>query len=238
MAKTGHPNFDYTISSPWRVANHNWHLVGNHSGSSLSAADAQTFMEGPDSPMALCFAPFIHPVTSTIERSAYYDGINSAPIFTATYSTGSPAPADIRPSGDAFDNVLSGQEPLEVCVMLEARVGLSSRSKPVYMRKFIHAVPAGNLSAGTGNIPTYSFTGAAATAATKMGDGSWFGNRVYISPTGRQPASNDWEALAVPGNHQMPRGRKRKSVSSGSSLFDTALKLAEDATGLVGRKIL
>lgn len=234
MAKTGHPNFDYTISSPWRSGLHLWHLVGNHSGSSFTAADAQTFMEGAESPMALSFAPFICPTTSTIERSAYYNGQDSAPIFTRTYSSGSPAPTAIHPTGAALSEDTTGQEPLEVCVMLEAQAGLSTRSKPVYMRKYIHAICVGNLTPGTDGVPNWVFTADAAAAATAMGDGSWFGNRVYCSPSGRQPATNDWAAIVVPGNHQMPRGRKRKTAAtSGSSVLSAAEKLALAGLGYV-----
>lgn len=229
MAKTGHPNFDYSIASPWRTGPHVWHLVGNHSGSSFNAADAKTFMEGAASPFALSFGPFIEPTHTTVVRSAYYDGSTSAPIFTNTYSVDNPVPTPLVPTATAFTNHGSAIEPLEVCVMLEARAGLSSRSKPVFMRKFIHAIPITNLGAGAGGVPNWVFTTEAAAAATAMGDGSWFGNRVYCSPSGRQPSSNDWQALVVPGNHQMPRGRKRKSVTTGSSLFSRALALAEDA---------
>lgn len=231
MAKTGHPNFDYTLQSPWRTGYHQWHLVGNHSGSSFGASDAQTFMEGTSSPFALCFGPFIETGHTSVVRSAYYDGSTSAPVFTNTYDTDNPAPTPLVPTGLAFsDTETSESLPLEVCVMLEAEAGLSSRSKPVYLRKFIHAIPGGyqDVASGTG-IPNWIFADAAATAATKMGDGSWYGNRVYCSPSGRQPSSNDWQALLVPGNHQMPRGRKRKVAGTNSSIFNSALGLAEQA---------
>jgi hypothetical protein len=237
VAKTGHPNFDYSISSPWRTGAHTWHLVGNHSGSSFNASDAKTFMEGVASPFALCFAPFIEPSHSSVVRSAYYDGETSAPVYVAIYDTDNPAPTPLHPTATGFAHSGSTSEPLEVCVMLEARAGLSSRSKPVYMRKFIHCIPVDNLGLGTGGVPQWTFTSAAASAAAAMGDGSWFGNRVYCSPSGRQPSTNDWVAQVQPGNHQMPRGRKRKSVSTSSSLFNDALQLAEAATGIVGRAL-
>lgn len=230
MAKTGHPNFDYVISSPWRTGLHEWHLTGNHSGSSFSATDAQTFMEGASSPFALCFAPFISSSDGTVTRTAYYNGQDSAPVFTNTYSETNPVPTPLEPTGNAW--LASGpQEPLEVCVMLEARAGLGSTSKPVFLRKYVHGVPTGNIASGTDGVPNWVFAGAAATAATKMGDGSWFGSRVYIAPSGRQPASNDWQALVVPGNHQMPRGRKRKAPGGNSSIFNIAEKLALTAVG-------
>jgi hypothetical protein len=91
LAKTGHPNFVYAISSPWRTQRHVWSLTGNHSGSSLSSGDAETFMTGASSPFALSFAPFLTAApdgASTysefdhqVVRAAYYNGEDAAPVW-------------------------------------------------------------------------------------------------------------------------------------------------------------
>lgn len=215
MAKTGHPNFVYDVSSPWRSGLHTWSLTGNHSGSSFDATDAETFMTGTASPFALSFGPFITTNDSSVVRAAYYDGETSTPVWEATYDSDHPAPTPLVPTGVAMSSD-TGQEPLEVCVILEALAGLSSRTKPVYLRKYIHAIGAGNLGVSDAGVEwTYHSGGAATAAATAMGDGSWFGTRVYISPTGRQPLGGAWVPLAAPGNHQMPRGRKRKVTTTG-----------------------
>lgn len=226
MALTGHPNFVYELSSPWRTGLHNWSLTGNHSGSSFDAADAQTFMEGTSSPFALCFGPFISVTDTVVVRSAYYDGHTSTPVWEATYDTDHPAPTPLVPTGVAMEET-SDQMPLEACVVLEALAGLSTKTKPVYLRKYIHAIPADNTTTGlTGIEWTFASGSGAADAAKAMGDGSWFGSRVYISPTGRQPLSSAWKPLAACGNHQMPRGRKKKKVVGGSSFSLSALEAA------------
>jgi hypothetical protein len=244
MARTGHPNFVYDMESPWRIGAHRWSLTGNHSGSSFDATDAETFMTGTASPFALSFGPFISPVGTTVVRAAYYDGSTSTPVWEATYTTEDPAPTPLVPTGLAFSSH-TGQLPLETCVILEAQAGLSSRTKPVYLRKYIHAVPIGTIET-VGSEINFTFDGGSVhtAAAHAMGDGSWFGTRVYISPTGRQPLTDAWTPLVAPGNHQMPRGRKRKITTSGSSssllseieglAAAAAAKLAAEAAAAAG----
>lgn len=217
MAKTGHPNFVYEMQSPWRIGEHNWSLTGNHSGSSFDATDAATFMTGTSSPFAKSFGPFICATGTTVVRAAYYDGEASAPVWEAIYTVDDPAPTPLQPTGAAMLES-SVQMPLEVCVMLEAPAGVSLRNKPVYLRKYIHAISAGNLTVSDTGVDWEYDTGTIHTAAAHaMGDGSWFGTRVYISPSGRQPATEAWTAIAAVGNHQMPRGRKKKKITTSGS---------------------
>lgn len=217
MAKTGHPNFVYEMSSPWRTGLHSWSLTGNHSGSSFDPADAETFMTGTASPFAKTFGHFICATDTTVVRAAYYDGSTAAPIWEATYDVDSPAPTPLVPVGDAMF-AEEDQGPLETCVILEAQAGVSLKSKPVYLRKYIHAISVGCIVSSDSGVAWEFDTGSIHTAAAHaMGDGSWFGTRVYISPTGRQPSTDGWAPLVSPGNHQMPRGRKRKKLTSAST---------------------
>jgi hypothetical protein len=228
VAKTGHPNFVYEMQSPWRVGEHNWSLTGNHSGSSFDATDAETFMTGSASPFALTFRHFIATPGTTVVRAAYYDGETSAPIWEALYDVDSPAVTPLVPLGDAMAEI-DDPGPLEVCVILEAPAGLSSRSKPVYLRKYIHSISGGNTtSSDTGIAWTFDAGSIHTNAVAAMGNGDWFGTRVYISPTGRQPASGAWVALPSPGNHQMPRGRKKPASSTGSSILSALESAAGD----------
>jgi hypothetical protein len=238
MAKTGHPNFVYEIQSPWRLGLHKWGLVANHSGPSFSTlADIRNFMEGVTSPFALCFGTFINPdashgttgTTNLVVRWAYYDGINSAPLLEQTYSLASLPPTPLLPTGTSWTSQGSAthNEPLETCVLLEAPCGLNVRNKPVKLKKFIHAVPTGNTQPiDSGTAIGWTLSGTAPTAALTLGNGSLYGSRVLIAPSGKQPATNGWTVNPVPSNHQMPRGRKRKKVAVSSSLL---LTLAEDA---------
>jgi hypothetical protein len=173
-------------------------------------------MTGAASPFALTFAPFICPTGSTVVRAAYYDGAASLPVWEATYSEGSPPPSNLDPLGSAFTHASGIQMGLETCVILEAQSGISDRGKPVYLRKYIHAAVDGNLAMAGDGCPNWDFISSVNTIAQSMGNGTWFGSRVYISPSGRQPAASAWTALVAPGNHQMPRGRKKKVLTGGA----------------------
>jgi hypothetical protein len=229
MAKTGHPNFDYTCQALWRGNVHNFSITGNHSGTSYAAGPAQTFMEGDLSPMAKSFGPFMCPSIAIVE-ARYYDGQNSAPVWGATYDTDNPAPSIWGPSGLAYGaDPATSYLPLEVCCMLEAHVGTSSTSKPVYCRKFMRGAPTSAL--GTSGLESvFNIASDGEVAAQAMGDGTWYGGRVYISPTAKQ-AIGEWEALSQVGNHQVPRGKKRKTAGS-DNLQSAAEKLIALAGGI------
>jgi hypothetical protein len=197
-------------------------------------------MEGTTSPFKLSFAPFIAglgsggtPAISWVSRWAYYDGSASAPLMEKTYAAASDTPTPLKPTGAAFASAGSVQESLETCVLLQAQVGVNSKNKPNFCRKYIHGVPSGNVVYGTDSVDVqWNFEPAAATAAAAMGNGSWYLNRVYCSPSGGQAIGAGWVAEPYPGNHQMPRGRKRKktSVTSVSTpTFDILLGAAADA---------
>lgn len=225
MAKTGHPNFDYTCLGLWRGAAHKFSIVGNHSGTSFGQSDAQAFMEGVDSPYALSFAPFQSPGI-TVVASRYYDGQNSAPVFVNDYSTSNPPPAPLTATGTAWGaGASSSYLPLEVCVLLESEVGLGKTSKPIYNRKFLRGISAGAI--GYVSDEMVFAPGPAGTAAAEaMGNGDWYGSRVYISPSAR--SANNWTIGTYPVNHQVPRGRKKKTVAGSSSLLSSAEQLIVD----------
>lgn len=223
MAKTGHPNFVYDVSSPWRTGFKVWSLTGNHSGGSFSASDAETFLTGTSSPWFNSFAAFVGAgsvtggvAANSVTRVAYYNGSDSAPVYEQSWDRGT-SPTNLDPTGVAYTNEATDNETLETCCILQCPVGLSSTGKPVYLRKYIHGIPSGNLTASADGV-VLTILAAGTTAAHNMGNGSWFGSRVYCSPTGRQPVSStDWAPLTHPGNHQMPRGRKRKTISAATS---------------------
>lgn len=237
MAKTGFGNFDYVCQGTWRGSPHNFSITGNHSGSAFSSADAETFLTGAASPYALSFAPFLAGDGSKVVGAKYYDGVHSTPIWEAVYDTDDPAPTTLEPTGSAYASPATSSValPLEVCVMLESEVGLSSKGKPVYCRKFLRGGPIDGLHA-SGQDSTWNFGSGAAAAASSMGDGSWFQTRVYISPTGKQ--GPNWQVLTNPGNHQVPRGRKRQSSKSQSSIIGSALRALENGSTDAARAIL
>lgn len=209
MARTGHPNFDYTCQGTWRGKLKTFSITGNHSGTSFGATDAKAFMEGATSPYALSFAPF-QATSIAVVQSRYYDGQNPAPVYEAVYNESNPAPAPLVPTGTAFSGGGDADfVPLEVCVMLAAPCGFSSTSKPIYLRKYLRGGCTVGFGIGSGGETKWTFAAPATAAAKSLGDGSWYQGRVYISPNARQ-ASADWQAMVEVYNHQVPRGRKRK----------------------------
>lgn len=235
MAKTGYGNFDYTCQGYWKGALHNFSIVGNHSGAVFTGSDPQTFMEGASSPFALCFGPFMAPGQVFTVASRYYNGTQSAPTWEAQYNESNPPPTPLVPTGSAFTDAADLTEPLEVCTLLEAQVGYSKTNKPIYCRKFLRGAPQGAFTPGSTGVK-WAFSATAQASAAKMGNGDWYGGRVYISPTGKQAFTSVWTANEYPTNHQVPRGRKRKVTSAGSGV--SAESLLEKAIALAGGVVL
>lgn len=237
MAKTGHPNFVYKISSPWRTQRHAWSLTGNHSGSSLSGSDAESFMTGADSPFALSFAPFLTAAPSTattyaefdhqVVGVAYYDGEASAPVFEADYNADAPAPDTLFPTGTASADggPYNGYGSLEACCELRAPVGLSKSNKPVFVRKYIHGLVSEWVTTNIDGAQVISLSSAGTAALEAMSNGDWFGSRVYIARSGNQPSASSW--IVIPGAHQMPRGRRKVTAKAGASAQSTLLNILE-----------
>lgn len=144
---------------------------------------------------------------SYVSAVDYYNGIDSAALYSAEYaSSAASVTAGFDQTGiygNAYASAV-GISGLEVCVVLEAPVGLSKTGKPVTLKKFIHAVPGGG-SAATDSPPLGS---GAVGYAQALGNGALPGSRVLISASGKQ---GTWAANAYFGAHQMPRRRKKSS---------------------------
>ena len=228
MAKTGHPNFDYTCEGLWRGVAHNFSITGNHSGTSFGATDAETFMTGAASPYALSFAPWQSSGIKVV-GARYYDGQNSAPVYEVTYNTESPAPSTLEATEAAWTSEATGYYlPLEVCALLYAQVGFNSKSKPVYIRKYLRGIPPDALGEVAGASQWIGPTSAGTAALAAMSNGSWYNGRIYISPSAGQPMTG-WSLDPYCSNHQVPRGKKRKVASTSNSVLDVAIQLAKDA---------
>lgn len=219
MAKTGRPNFAYLCQGTWRGLTHNFQITGNTTGAALSAADAKIFMEGTGSPYAKSFAPFQGTQQVAVIGVRYYNGTSSAPVYEADYASGA-APAPLTPTATAFSQG-AGQDslPLEVCVMVEATVGTSRTGKPVYCRKFLRGAPIAGLS----DTSQWDFASEAASAASAMGNGSWYNGIQYCSPSGATAGSGGWTALSYPSNHQVPRGKKRSKTATATAAKQSSL---------------
>lgn len=224
MAKTGHPNFVIDYQCQWRGIQKIWSITSNHSGATLSLAQALVFVQAVDSIVKSFIAPMATNVF--VARYAYYDGQNSAPLLEADYSDQSESEAAGWTAhslyGSAYIVGAVGVCGAETCTVLQAPVGQSKTNKPVLLRHWVHNVPPSQ-SAETDDPP---FAAGAADIAAQLGDGSLPGNRVLISASGKQGA---WVTSPYFGAHKMSKRWKR---STGSSILDVAADLNKLRTAL------
>lgn len=215
MAKTGHPNFVMEFTSQWRGGPHVWSIASSHSGTSFtSATDQKAFLISVYQTIRLYISA--SDSTTYISGLKYYDGINSVPLYeeffaneteAATYGVPLGGQSVTANQGEAFvgSETVQMTSGLETCTMLTAPVGLSSKGKPVFLKKYIHCAPAAQVGS-TVDGPDYASGGAA--YAANLGNGSLYGSRVLCSSSGKQ---GTWVASPYFGNHQMPRRSKKKT---------------------------
>lgn len=236
MAKTGHPNVVIDHGTNWRGKAHRWSTVYNLSGSTPNTADQISMMDA---------------LVDIENQILWGGGPNLAGFLEARFYTGQGgAPTTVIPFGDidtpsgwtAYSGTGWSTGPAfgeagaaESCLIVETKLnGLSSTGKPVYLRKYLHAVPAFPAAAiGSQQIPSADITSLNAYVK-KWTDGSLTNGVVVIGPSGRQAASAPSVQSAL-GNHQMPRGRRQKKASSGgllSGLISDAQHLATLASSL------
>lgn len=226
MAKTGHPNINLRYNAPWRGITKTWSCQFNYSGILLST------------PQQLAFAQAVHndvlsqffskqAASQFLSGWSSYDGTNSAEVQGEDYGDAAESLAagwnGVGDYGGAYisadDVAVSG---LESCAVLLAPLGLNSKGKPYFMRKFIHGCPGSQN--GHDDLPLAA--GAAAIAA-KLGDGSLPGTRVLCTDKGGQ---GTWSAQSFIGNHQL----FRKYVSPATRLRNDFLR----ATSLADREAI
>jgi hypothetical protein len=142
-------------------------------------------------------------------------------------------PSKAQASSTGYAGIQSGQtlveiaDTIEVCLIAETRLqGQSSTGKAMYLRKYFRGIsgrtqgaePGADLPPGT----VAAIEGVIAPWRTGVGASNW----VVIGNSGEQAAAAPTVQPFL-GNHQVPRGKKRKA-STKSSL----LSLAQDAAKL------
>lgn len=231
MAKTGHPNVVIDHAILWRGAPHRWSTVYNLSGTTPVSSDQYALMEE-----LLAIENDILPPSvsenSGFLRARFYNGSGGAPTYTINFgvletpSTWAPYASGTVP----WTSVAEGLAPAEVCFNIKTPLtGLSSSGKPVHLEKYFHGVPAYDSSGELASGIQTAINSAVAPWASGLATGA----RVVISPSGRQSSSAP-TVQPYCGNHQMPRGRKRKSVSSGLLKLLLNVQQERNAGNLVG----
>lgn len=121
-------------------------------------------------------------------------------------------PGDWVPySGTAWPTVaLDAESQAEVCAVVAWPGGLSRTGKPVFFRKYLHAVPVSQAAtAGDPDIPSGTVTDLLVPANEMLGLFGALG--LHLGSVGGRLAGNPVMS-AFYGNHQMPRGRRLKRV--------------------------
>lgn len=228
MAKTGHPNITLRYSAPWRGTTKVWSSTMNISGTTPGPED---FLNIAQAIHNRVISAFFSAGASAQYLSSYslYDGQNSAELQGADYASAADSITagwnGVTDYGTAYS--VSGGEPmvsgLETCVVLKAPLGLNSKGKPYFLRKYIHGVPP-----MTGDSDNAPFVSSAQTIAGYLSDGSLPLNRVICSEKGAQGA---FGAQAFFGNHKLFRAYNKPKGSS--SLFQTISTAIQDGAAVL-----
>jgi hypothetical protein len=214
----------------WRGAPHQWSTQyffnGSTPGSSewLSIDTALTTMEAA--------VLFLSTGAGGFVAVKGYSTAGGPPVYTRAIGE-VPTPSSWSPYVGSDWSSASGyvyNVEAEACVLVSIPLtGLSSKGKPVYARKFLHSVaqPSTSVSGAAASLPAGVVT-AMETSLAILNTGFGSGGRRVISMAGRLPSSNP---IVEPflGNHQMPRGRKRKASSSSIFAALKDLKLTPEA---------
>lgn len=94
--------------------------------------------------------------------------------------------------------------------------GLSSSGKPVYFRKWYHAVPVISVAAGSQEVPAASVTSLTTAANALVGVVASYGITMGSS-SGRFAGTASVSPMLE--NHQMPRGRRRKALVKANGTY-------------------
>lgn len=122
----------------------------------------------------------------------------------------------IPAAGTAWTATSQPQETAaEVALLVEWPAGLSRTGKPVKFRKWYHQVPVG---AGSGGDVSSANRTALAAQANAVSVCLYAGYGLALGKAGRSPGTPVVNAFY--GNHQMPRGRRRKVIAAKQASAD------------------
>lgn len=231
MAGLGHWYIELKKQAFWRGVPHTWVNRYVMSGGDPTGTDAESVIGA------------LHDIEDVLfPTEASGNGVGFV-VGRAYASTGGPPFAEVAYNASEASGSATGftggshggvtatwAETLETCLLIETLMeGLSSRGKPIYNRKYFRGINAGPQES-IGSTPINSAYIAAVNTIVKpwqtgMGASSW----IVVGSGGRLPAAaptvHPWQVA-----HQVPRGKKRKVVTtSGGGLISDLLSAAEKA---------
>jgi hypothetical protein len=220
------------MQSPYGGSYHTWSMDTYFSGSVLTTnAQFQSLVTA----VWGCLGSFISPTAAVCQlaEAALYSGAGGVPVFRNLYNTtwtpvtGGPAP--LTGNAAAYTGTTTYGGSLATAALLEAPAGISTKGKPVFLRKWVHCVPSTNAA----GVPAYNTTGTGTPALllAPLTNGTLVNGLVATGPSGRA-ATGEFAPYPTVRWHQLTRGRRTSSSSSRTSVPTvTLLKLLEDAAG-------
>lgn len=151
-----------------------------------------------------------------IASVSVYDAAGGPPVAETTYFDWENPSSWIPFTGNAWNDIPEGT-PMDASgesalVIQSLRPGLSASGKPVYLRKYIHAIPSRTAL-------DYSDPDIAPVTVTKLGNS--FTTGWMFTPGGVQGGPP--EALPWYLNHQRVRGRRRPAKQKEANAFATGV---------------
>lgn len=217
MAKgLGHWYVEIEKQGTWRGAVHTWMNRYVMSGVDPTSAQAASTISALKNIENALYPQVTAGTGVGFVKGTAYLSTGGAPLTTQGYNTtlaAATATGFSGPTGGYTSLSFAGQ--LENC--LETRTlltGLSSTGKPVYLRKYFRGFYAGTEdSFGAAPILAADITKATGTIAPWF-TGMTTGSYTVIGVSGRQAAIAPTVQVWL-GNHQVPRGKKRKLMVAG-----------------------
>lgn len=212
----------------WRGNPHRWSTVYHFQGtpsSALASTDAQAVLTQDNK---MCYGPAGS--GGTYECDIYAQATGGVPLVS--YRAFDPAVPAGWPGylGTGWSSTSGAMEAAaETALQVEWPAGISSSGKPVLLRKWYHAVPLSQSTNGAGVDITSAIAASLQTQAQAMVSVLSSKGLVLSSGTGRLAGTA--RVLQVYGNHQMPRGRRRKAAHVSTSDFSRILQIVNDGGG-------
>lgn len=218
----------------WRGAIHKtstvWPFTGTIAAGSYAAAIAAMYT----AEQAVGYKQNSVTAGGVYEIALYNSSTGGVPVAVTTYFPWATPGSWIPYTGTGwYTSTPPADNNAETALQVEWPAGLSSSGKPVYFRKWFHMVPDDAFAPGVADLTTSQ----AGTLASVLhtGTSTVAGLGAPMGRAGRFAASAGTVALYF-GNHQMPRGRRRKALvsSSGKVSFPASLLVVPGSDGSLG----
>lgn len=215
----------------WRGKPHKWSQVFPFTGSIASSNYGAAITALHSMVQKICYQPTAGTYGGNYAISLYNSATGGVPIATTVYFdsevTASWLPYD---GGSWGTHGLTTEAVAEVALGISWQAGLSSSGKPVYFRKWSHAVPISTAAPGTRDVSVAAAGGLSSDIVAGMN---------AIGALGLALGNGSRLAALTPiievfyENHQMPRGRRRlvRAAARPASSFPPTLLVVPGSDG-------